>query len=819
MFARILKVVGVLALCGLFLFGAVEIWLYRNQEKIFRKVQDLVNENLNGNLEIEDFKFRPFSGGFGFNFVLTNVKLTDSLYQKHQTPFLQAELIDAALDFSSLYKGDIIIKNLILQNGGLKMFVQKNGYSNLAIFKSDTKKDKDKKEPGNQDELINKLSNLRFINFAINYTDSTSGKSYGVLFHDAYNHVTLTDSATVANFTGSIFFDGLTFKPKRGGFLINQETSMILALSYNGDKKKLTIYPSVLETSKHDKIGIQGEFDFSDTVKLFNLHFDAKQIEVDNAVPLLPKRIREQIDSIGVHTRVNTEVSVKGELSEQLPRVDVHFVTDTFQYNLPVGVLRIVKAAGTYTNQADKSQLPSVFNARLTAPSVRGLFETIPFNIKLIVNNFRNPSAILDGTVRADSTNLDQLLDPARYRFKNGKARIDFHFNGSLKTFYDPVKDRFNGRLWGKASLQNISIDNIPRQIHLKNINGKFMFNEKAFVLPDLSFSDGQNKLYINGKVMDLIPYLFGSPKPLRATVNINIPSFQMNWLETLLAPRSVIQRKKKKKLKLSQLLDDAMDNMEIIAKLNSDQLKYKKFTATEVKGEFTIKDNSMRIEYFLMKAFKGGRVKVSGEMNNSGINQLPHLAVRGKISNADVQTVFYSFDNFGQKTITDKNLKGKLNSDFNFESRLNNNVKLVPASMKGLLRINLTNGYINNFEPFLKMKRLVFKKRNFESVQFAPITNSFILNGQEIEIEPMEIESNVVTLFIDGIYSFGKKTDINIEIPLSNLKRRDSSYVLDPNNPEKRDGSKIFLKAIDEDGEVNIKLAFRKKKDKQKEK
>jgi len=83
-----------------------------------------------------------------------------------------------------------------------------------------------------------------------------------------------------------------------------------------------------------------------------------------------------------------------------------------------------------------------------------------------------------------------------------------------------------------------------------------------------------------------------------------------------------------------------------------------------------------------------------------------------------------------------------------------------------------------------------------------------------------MEIESNVITLFIDGIYSFGKKTDINIEIPLSNLKKRDSTYVLDPNNPEKREGSKIFLRAIDENGEVNIKLAFRKKKkDKEKEK
>jgi hypothetical protein len=80
-----------------------------------------------------------------------------------------------------------------------------------------------------------------------------------------------------------------------------------------------------------------------------------------------------------------------------------------------------------------------------------------------------------------------------------------------------------------------------------------------------------------------------------------------------------------------------------------------------------------------------------------------------------------------------------------------------------------------------------------------------------------MEIESNVLTLYIDGIYSFAKKTDINIQIPLSNLKKRDSTYVLDPNNEEKKDGSKIYLRAIDENGEVNIKLAFRKKRDKDK--
>ena len=824
MFGKIIKIVGILALIAIFLFGAIEVWLYRNQEKLFRKVQGIVNENLNGNLEIEDFKFRPFSGGFGLNFTLANVKLTDSLYKAHHTPFLDVELLHAALDLNGLYKGDIIIKNLVLQNGSLRMFVRKDGYSNLSIFKSDSpKKDKDKKS-GDKDGLIKKLGNLRFINFAVSFADSVTGKGYGALFHDASNHVVLTDSTTNANFSGSVFFNGLIFKPEKGGFLINQETNLDINLAYDEDKKILKINPSILESSTYDKIGIKGEFNFSDTIKLFKLYFNAKQIAVDNALPLLNKRVRGQLDSIGIHANVDTEVKVVGQLSPKspgiLPRVDVHFKTAPFQYTLPVGVLRKVKASGTYTNQGDTLQLPGIPNARLTASNVSGLFETIPFKVGLVVNNFINPTAVLNGSINADSTNLDQLLDPLRYRFKNGKARIDFHFDGNLKNFYDAKTDKFNGKLSGKASMKDISMDYLPRQVHLKKINGDIIFDEKAVVLPDLRFSDGQNLLYVNGRVMDLIPYLFGSPKPLRAAVNINIPSWQLNWLETLLAPRAQVTKKRKKNRRLSDLLDNAIDNVEIIAKLNSDQMKYQKFSATKVKGEFTVKNNSVNVEYFLMNAFRGGRMRFSGTMDNSGVNQLPHLVVKGQITNADVQAVFGSFNNFGQKTITDKNLKGRLSTDFSFESRLNNAVKIVPSSMKGTLSINLTNGYINNFEPFLKMKKLVFKRRNFESVQFATIKNNFRLVGEEIEIDPMEIESNVITLFIDGIYSFGKKTDINIEIPLSNLKKRDSTYVLDPNNPEKREGSKIFLRAIDENGEVNIKLAFRKKKkDKEKEK
>jgi hypothetical protein len=811
--SRVIKFLGILALFMLIMYGAIEVWLIRNQEEIFRKVQSIVNDNLNGNLEIKDFEFRPFSGGLGLNFTLVNVKLTDSLYVRHKTAFLESELMHVALDFSGFYKGEIKVKNLVLQNGQLKMFVQKDGYSNLSIFRS-TDKAKTKSDPGATGDLVGKLRNLRFINYNVSFSDSITGKSYGALFHDATNVITVTDSTSNARFSGAVLFHGLVFKPEKGGFLIDQETNLDLSLGYDGDTKSLKVYPSQLRTASNDTIGIQGQFNFRDSASIFALHFKAQKIAVKNALPLLTRKVREQIDSLGIQTHVDTEVKVVGELSKKIPRIDVHFVADTFQYNLPVGVLRQVKAFGNYTNQADTTKPGGPLNARITVPEIKGYLETIPFKLRLVLDNLRNPRATIDGFVDADANTLEPILDPRRYRFKKGKFKVEFHFSGNLRKFYEPTTDKFDGNLFGKISVQNVSMDYLPRQVHLKEIKSEFVFNESAFVFPGMSFSDGQNTLFMQGRVMDLIPYLFGSPKPLRAYVNVNIPTWRLNWLETLLAPREAVLAPKKK-LKLADLLDNVINNIEVVMKLQSKDLKYKQFTGNNVRGEFIVKNNTVRIENFSLTAFGATTVRISGEMDNSGAGKYPFLKMRGKVTNADVHKLFYAFDNFGQKTITYDNLRGKITTDFNFQTRLNNNVRIVPGSMRGLLRFNLSKGYLINFEPLLKIKKLIFKKRNFEKVEFSPIISEFQLKGQEIEIKPMEIESNVVTLYIDGIYSFAQKTDINIQIPLSNLKKRDSTYVLNPNDPERKEGSKIYLRAIDENGEVNIKLAFKNKKNK----
>lgn len=814
MFQKLLKGIAIFALFIGLLIAGVEFWFYKNQEEIFVKVKAAVNEEISGSLEIEGFRFRPFQDGFGFNFTLYNVILRDSLYNQHKTDLLNAKLIHVALDFGSFYKGVIRLQNLVIQDGNATLFVRKDGYTNLSLFGAKKNKNK-KKDSGKGDQLIDKLGRIHLTNFGFRFADSTTGKKYGAVFRDVTNRVSHSDSSWNANINGPIFFEGLTFKPEKGGFLINQETFANLSISYNQHTRHLYIRPSSqLRVASQDIVDIKGLFDLKEKPAHFNLSFGAHKIEVADAIKLLPKKIGQSIDSIGVKTKADARVDVVGIFSHEPPAVDISFETDTFQYQLPIGMLRDMKAKGTYTNQADKTKPPGLLNTQVSTPDIKGFFETLPFTFDLKIDNITDPIALIRGKIKADSATVNGILDPKRYVVKGGEAYIQIHYDGSLRNFYNAKTDQFNGKLVGRINLDNLALDYVPREVHLSKVNGDIYFDEKDFLLPELNMNDGHNAMYVKGAITNLIPYLFGLPRILKASVDMNIPNWKMNWMEVFVGKRTTSPKKGKKKFQLSDMLDNVIDQMEIDARLQSKHMVYHHFSADNMKGLITVKNNIVALNNFSMNAFGGG-VKISGSINNPPSTEPPKVQIKGNITNADVHSVFYSFNNFGQKAVTHLNLKGKLNTEFNFSSNLKNDVTIIPKSMKGEVKLNLERAQIINFEPFLKMKKLIFKNRNLERVRFAPIRNDLILNGEEIIIKPMEIESNVMTLFLDGIYSFGNKTDISIEIPLRNLSRRDSTYQLNPNDPKNKKGSRIYLRAVDEKGQVNLKLAFRKKKPK----
>jgi hypothetical protein len=82
------------------------------------------------------------------------------------------------------------------------------------------------------------------------------------------------------------------------------------------------------------------------------------------------------------------------------------------------------------------------------------------------------------------------------------------------------------------------------------------------------------------------------------------------------------------------------------------------------------------------------------------------------------------------------------------------------------------------NFEPLQKISDYVFKKRDFQDISFSELNETFLIDGFKMQIQEMEIASNVLNLYMSGVYDFKEKSSINILLPWNNLKKRGRNYI-----------------------------------------
>ena len=183
-------------------------------------------------------------------------------------------------------------------------------------------------------------------------------------------------------------------------------------------------------------------------------------------------------------------------------------------------------------------------------------------------------------------------------------------------------------------------------------------------------------------------------------------------------------------------------------------------------------------------------------------------MSIAAVISNADISGLFYSFNDFGQESLTHKNLKGKLTTRANFSTQMKKDYSFISETMRGKIIVQVKDGALINFKPLDEITKFAFKNRGLDHIEFANLRDTMTINGQDIYLSRMHIESSAFTLFAEGIYSFTPgKTDMSVQIPLSNLKKRGEDYKFENISTDKKTGPSVFLRATDApDGTLRIK-------------
>lgn len=795
---RLLKWLGILVLgfVGIIAIASLVVMAYKKE--ILASINEKLQETVNGAVKLGDYHVTMLHSFPAITISLDDIYLYGPRYETFKRPFLYADRVDVNLEIFKLFRKEIGIKSVDIEHGEIFVFRTAEGYSNTEVLKTR------KTSPESQEKLV--VVDLKKINLEdvkVSFQDSLKKKAFGIHFIRTENVFSESDSTTNLHVAGNMTFVGLMLNASKGSFLKNKNVLADLNLELNVSKNNLVIQQSKLIFDK-SSIGLTGNFTFRDPEN-FELNIESDEINYEEGLSILSDTLAKKLSHYHVDKPIKLLVKVNGILQQgSKPAVDVTFSFSDAKISADKVVLENTSINGTFMNHLDPVMVNGDHNAQLRFSSLTGRFNNIPVKAVVTLTDMKDPLLDLKATFDADLKDLNQSLDSTKLKLTGGHFTSNFTYKGKLREYLDDSRTNYQGHLKGEAKVTNGSIHYFARKITINKIEAVFGFTEKKFEIRDLDLVLNKSDIQVRGSMTDFIPFFVSPETSGKVKLNISSPKLDISGLLQPRRQKKSVRAKAASNKKLSEMVDRLGDELDFDLDFHIKEFVNKRFKASELKGNLILKNNQFTIRNLAMDFAKG---KVNLNLKVSNLERLVNpLKLQAKLEDVDLKRFFYAFNNFNQTTFRHEHVDGRLSLDIDLTAEINDKLEFLVPNLKGTAKFKIQDGRLKDFEPMQRLSNFLLKGRDFSDVQFNEIATRIALQGTKMEVDRMEIESTVLTMFIEGRYDLKDSSDLSIQVPLSNLKKRDQDIAPENIGVDAKAGASVYLRVRpDKNGKTAI--------------
>jgi hypothetical protein len=774
-------------------------YIHSHKKEVLASVTAQLNEGLTGELTISNMETAFLSGFPRISLRLEKVVLRDSLFKNHNRTFLSAGRVDVALNTLALVRGAIEIKKIIISDAAIDMYVDSLGYSNANVFKKKAKGAKgDKASSGGS---FPELRKLQLDNVTFTSDNKKNNKLYKFKIDDLTANIDFTSDGFEADVSLEGFAESMAFNTKRGSFIEHKTLDGDFSITYNDDDGFLNFAPERLDIGG-ERFIISARLGVGDKSQ-FVINIENRKILWKSAANLLSKNITDKLMMFNLSEPISVICKIDGDFnSNGDPLIEVTAKIKDNVLDTPGGPVENCNFTGIFTNEHLKGQGFTDANSAIRLYDFKGTYSQVPFVMKkAFILNLDKPIATGDFSSDFDMEKLRGLVDEDLVAFGKGTASVKVTFKADIVN-YKLTKPLVSGLI----NVKNANITYVPRKLEFKDVSVALNFTKDDLFISKVVLKTGKSVVNMEGSIKNFLNLYYTNPDKVLLEWQMYSPQLHMGEFMAFLGSRKKAQSKIKKTSK-GNITDDLnllFEKANIDMKMKVDNLYYNNFHATNARATLLLTDNNVYIKNMGLN-HAGGSLVINGSMVQGTVNNYKVDAV---INNVDVSTFLTAFDNFGQQSLTGKNLKGYFSSRANISGRISDRGKMVPRSMAGNVNFNLKKGRLVDFGPVHDIGKFAFPFRDMKNIDFYDLKGNFDVRGEKVTIHPMKINSSVLNMDIEGVYSFGKGTEIYIDVPLRNPKK--DKDITDKEELAKRRnrGIVVHLNAKDDkDGAVKVGL------------
>ena len=801
-----LKTLGILFGVILTIYVAAAVYINTNKEKLLKQVTVELNKNLKGEMLIGSMD-PTFLGGFpGISLRLKDVVLKDSLWARHRHTLLSAKDFNVSVSALALLSGTLSIRKIAITEATIYLYTDSNGYTNTSVFKknvrAEKKPERDKEAPAELGHFA--LNNVEFV------VDNRKGnKLFRFVLDELKGKMDYSWSGWEANFQLKAIARSMAFNTKRGSFIKDKVLQGPFQISYSEDSGIIKVAKNILNIGE-DPFSIGAQFDTSKENTDFVIDIEAKSIGWKNAASLLAPNISSKLNMFNFEKPIHVNCQIAGNMG---PGGDpsIHVKADVKQNTLttPGGKVDNCSFTGIFTNNFVKNKGTTDQNSAIQLYNFKGSYEQMPFSIDTAaINDLDKPIATGVFRSKFDISKLNNVVGDNMLRFGKGTADVKLAYRADIVDF-----KLTKPYVKGLVDIKNADVSYIPRKINFKNTAISLNFTDHDLFIKNIRLQSGKSIVYMDGSISNFLNLYYTAPEKILLNWQIRSPQLHLGEFLGFLGTRKPKARKRSVKSNFSDNLNELFEKSQVYMNVKVDKVYYNKFLATNAKADLLLSENRIAIKNMGLN-HAGGSLKLNGSVSQNG--DYNRFALNATLSNVDIQHFFYAFDNFGMKTLSSKNLKGYLFSKTNVTGSINDRGALMPNSLLGTVVFNLKKGALLNFEPVKSVGKFAFPFRDLDNITFSNLNGKFDLQGKQIKINPMQINSSLLNMDIAGVYSLGSGTNIALDVPLRNPKKDLEVTDVNERKARRMKGIVIHLLATDgEDGKIKIKLNKNREKTK----
>ncbi|WP_421940814.1 AsmA family protein [Pedobacter sp.] len=803
--ARWIKIsLGILAtLVGLLIIIWIggSLYISRNKKEVLDKVLVTLNNSLNGKAEIASMEPSLLKAFPGISVSLKNVSLKDSLYNQHKHDLLKAQDIDVALNVFSLLFGNTRINKITVNDASIYLYTDSTGYSNTSIFKSKKTKPAKDAESGEAPEI--KRINMNNVQLVVD--NQQRYKRFDFDIKDLQGKIDYPLSGWEGEIKINTLIKSFAFNTRKGSFLKDKTLQGTIKFSYKDDTKIVTI--------GQEKLNIGGDiYAIGATINTgikpapFSIDIDVNNVQFSHVAGILAPNISSKL----LKFKIAEPVNIKGKIiddgkgaAHSDPYIQVAMTVRNNVVTIPSGELTNCNFDGSFTNKDTSNRPIGDENSLIKFKNLKANYYNAPIVCdSFMVTNLSRPIAAGLVTSVFPLTNLNSSIGGETFNFKGGDANLKLYCKADIDNlqFTKP-------RLSGNIKITNADITYVPRKIHLINSALNLNFNDKDLKITRGHFQLGKSSLDMDLYVKNFLNLYYTDPEMMIAKLELYSPYLHLGELMPLLSERKQAKRHRKTPgnsvKEISEQLETVIDASQIQMLLKVDRAVYNKFQAKNLMANISLQRDGIHLQKISVN-HAGGSLNINGVLKQTG--KYNNYSIHGLVNNASVKDFFYAFDNFGQNTITSKNLSGYLSANTDIAGVITENGKLLPKSMKGKVNFSLRAASLKNFKPMEAVQKYAFANRDLSNIQLGNLNGTLLVKGDKVDILPLKVNSSVINFDVQGTYGMTNGTDISMDIPLRNPEK-DKGKDSRQKATDRMKGIVLHLRAVDDNkGGVKIK-------------